>query len=195
MDFKLFEHTYALLQEGKLEEAVANGESKLKGMPQTDFHLILTTDLLSQSEAVIDWITKFYQRVSQQIQVRALYVELNAFDVNTDEWYLDGFAYEELGTIEDVDWLANWRTETATQEPLLLTGLEPLQEAFEAYSQEDNAPEVIVQAHDVAEVLVILRVQTLVEYVHQAAKGRGLAWGAIPLLVTAHEYEIIYQSS
>ncbi|MGY2134884.1 hypothetical protein ACW9KT_21820 [Hymenobacter sp. HD11105] len=194
MDFDLFNYFQGLLQEGKLREAIAQGEHKLNSLEKTYFHRLLGTNLLHQRDEVAAWLDAFYQHVSSKMPIGALYVEMNAFDINTEEWYLDGFAYEVAGTREDAEWLANWSANTATKEPFVLSGFELLQEAFEAYFDEEQVSENLERAHDVAEMLVILRVQELLDEVHQAAKVKGLAWGTIPLLVTAHDYEMLYEA-
>ncbi|NVO86403.1 hypothetical protein [Hymenobacter terrestris] len=170
MDFDLSDYFQGLLQEGKLREAIVQGEHQLNSLQKTYFHPLLGTSLLHQREEVAAWLNAFYQHVSQKMPVGALYVEMNAFDLNTEEWYLDGFAYEVAGTRDDAEWLTNWSADTATNEPFVLSGFEPLQEAFETYFDEEEGSENLEQAHDVAEMLVILRVQELLDEVHQAAK-------------------------
>ncbi|MBW3129409.1 hypothetical protein [Hymenobacter profundi] len=193
MDFALFDSFQGLIQEGKLKEAIAQAECKLRSLETTYFHVVLGTSILYQQQNVMTWLDAFYQSVSPRMPVGALYVEMNAFDINTEEWYFDGFAYEEAGTREDAEWLTNWSADTTTEEHLVLGGFESVQEAFETYFYEEKVSENLEQAHDVAEILVILRIQELLEEVHQVAESRGLAWGAIPLLVTAHGYDLLHQ--
>jgi DNA-binding XRE family transcriptional regulator len=194
MNFELFEEVDSYLEKGKIKEAIKLCESKMQKLDNTYFHPILGQDLLHQTEGLTHWIDGFYQSVSKKIQVQALYAEMNGFDVNTDVWYVDGFAYQQAGTTEDLEWLADWNTDTATEEPFTLTGFEPLQEAFEQYLEEEDTNENLETARDIAEVLVIVRLQELIAEVHKNAKKKGLDWQGIPLLATAHGYETIYES-
>ncbi|MFB9861911.1 hypothetical protein [Rufibacter immobilis] len=58
---------------------------------------------------------------------------MNEFDINTNTWYIDGFAFSEDGglNLEDMDWLCDVSQETMTTEEYVITGFESLQEAFE----------------------------------------------------------------
>lgn len=193
MNFDLFQQAGASVREGNLKQAIDQAELRLKGLNETYFHPVLDTNFLHQSEEVVNWIDSFYNEVSQRRPVQALYFEMNGFDINTDQWYIDGFAYEEAGTIEDVDWLADWKEDMATVQPFVLTGFELMQEAFQAYMDEEE-PDELEEARDIAELLVILRLQELLAQAHQLAKTKGLAWRTTPLLATAHDYDILLES-
>ncbi|MDF7812256.1 hypothetical protein [Hymenobacter sp. YC55] len=193
MNSDLFDHAGAYVKSGNLKQAIDQAELKLRGLDETYFHPILGSNLLHQSEEVVNWIDSFYSEVSQKRPVHALYFEMNGFDINTDQWYIDGFAYEEAGTSEDVDWLADWKEDMATHQPFVLTGFELMQEAFEAYMDEEE-PDELEEARDLAELLVVLRLQELLAQVHQVAKIKKLAWGIVPLFATAHDYDIVFES-
>ncbi|UOQ64991.1 hypothetical protein [Hymenobacter volaticus] len=193
MNADLFDHAGAYVKSGNIKQAIDQAELKLRGLDETYFHPILGASLLHQSEELVSWITSFYQEVSRKRPARALYFEMYGFDINTDQWYIDGFAYETVGTIEDVDWLADYELDMATSQPFVLTGFELMQEAFEAYMDEEE-PDELEEARDIAELLVILRLQELLAQAHQLAKARRLDWGTIVLLATAHDYDMILES-
>lgn len=194
MNFDLIEEIDAYIKKGNLKEAIQRCESKLEGLEVTYFHPIIRQDLLHHTSRLAQWLEEFYLKVSMIIQVQALYLEMNGFDVNTDMWYIDGFAYKQIGTSEDFEWLTECNSDTATDEPFILTGFEMMQVAFEQYFDEEDASENLEAAHDIAEMLVILRLQELVAQIHKEAKAKELSWNNIPVFATAHGYEVIYKS-
>lgn len=107
MDFELLERIVALLNQDKVEEAIAITEIKLKQHTKTDFHKILGRDLLHLTEDFADYINEFYNQVNAHMAVKAIYCEMNGFTINPDLWFVDLFAYDQLGGTEDYDWLAD----------------------------------------------------------------------------------------
>ena len=50
----------------------------------------------------------FYRAESGRIPIRAVYTEMNGFDINPDRWYCDLCAYTADGGLDDFDWLSDW---------------------------------------------------------------------------------------
>lgn len=190
----VLEHLASYLEEGQLSVAIAQVEAALGNLEPTYFHALRGVSLVPQREAGLRWLTAFYDRVSRAQPVKALYLEMNGFDVNTDEWYVDGFAFEKAGTPGELDWLADWEEDMATTEPFVLRGFEGGQEAFAQYMEEGDHSDALERARDLAEALVVLRLQELLDHIHRTAKSQGLAWGQTPVWVTAHDYEPVYVS-
>ena len=67
-----------------------------------------------------------------KFDVKAVYLEMNGFDINYDRWYCDFFAYSCYEPdVEKTDWLCEWQSGDWPQYELL--GLESAQEAFAWY--------------------------------------------------------------
>jgi hypothetical protein len=190
----VLEHLASYLEEGQLSVAIAQVEDALAKTEPTPFHALRGVSLLPQCEAGLRWLDAFYDRVSQAQPVKALYLEMNGFDVNTDEWYVDGFAFEQVGDPGELDWLADWKEDMTTTDPFVLRGFEAGQEAFAQYMEEEELSDALERARDLAEALVVLRLQELLDHIHRAAKSQGLAWGQTPMWVTAHDYELVHIS-
>ena len=53
-------------------------------------------------------LTHLLSRAKNRFDVRAVYLEMNRFDINYDRWYFDLFAYTEYSADpEDLDWLSD----------------------------------------------------------------------------------------
>jgi hypothetical protein len=195
----VLERLPAYVEAGQLAVAIAQVEASLSALAPTYFHALQGVSLVPQREAGLRWLTAFYERISRVHPVNALYLEMNGFDINTDEWYVDGFAFEKAGPLDDLDWLADWEQDMTTTEPLVLRGFEMGQEAFEHYfehciEEEEGPTDALERTRDLAATLVVLRLQELVDHIHRAAKAQGLAWGQTPIWVTAHDYDLVYIS-
>ncbi len=73
--------------------------------------------------------------VTKKNKVEALYCEMNEFDINTDNWYIDSFAFANDGGIDlhDMEWLCDFDTDSQkeTESIFKIDGYEKLQDAFE----------------------------------------------------------------
>src|SRR5690348_6991154 len=109
MNFSFAEKINPSLEKFDFIKAIQVVETALAKIPATDFHAITGKSLLHHVDDLAFWIEEFYQSVSESMPVKALYFEMNEFDINTDLWYIDGFAYEEDGGLDPVDmeWLAD----------------------------------------------------------------------------------------
>jgi hypothetical protein len=116
-------------------------------------------------------------------ELRAVYVEMNGFDVNTDRWFCNVFAFAEYGGHDDYDWLSDW--DAATDDDFEITGMEALQAIYAAH----GADERFRTAQNLASLLVVVRFQ---HFVHQATREMELP--KCPILATAHGYDFICES-
>lgn len=193
MNFEFASQINPRLTEGDFIGAIKIGERELSKIPLTDFHQILGKSLLDQTDSVVDWIDSFYQRISKKAKIAALYFELNEFDINTDEWYIEGFAYKQDGGLDDSEWLTDVTPDLMTQKEFKLLGLEGLQSTFERFGSEELSDDQ-QNALDWSEQLVIVRFMELLRTAHLTAKELGLKWSDIPVYCTEHEYDFIYKS-
>lgn len=194
MNFNFAEKINPSLEKFDFIKAIQVAETALAKIPTTDFHAITGESLLHHVEDLAFWIEEFYQSVSAGMPVKALYFEMNEFDINTDLWYIDGFAYEEDGGLDPVDmeWLADVSSDAITEDQYALTGYEQLQEAFEnaEFGVEDTQ-----KARDWCEQLVITRFMELMRTTHLKAKEIKLGWAALPIYYTEHAYDFIVRST
>lgn len=183
------------LEKFNFKAALKTAESALVQLPETSFHEVLGKPLTSQAEELADWIEDFYQKVSEDIAVEALYFEMNEFDINTDYWYIDGFAYTEDGGLngDNMDWLSDWDadTNTITGGIFAIEGYEKLQNAFETIEPDTDE---LQNARDWSEQIIIARFMELMRAAHLLAGERELGWAAVPVYFTEHSYDFIVRS-
>ncbi len=197
MNFKLAEKLNTLITRDKLDEAITLAEKELRGLPQTPFHAILGKDLLHLVDPMAKYLDAFYQWMKPTLTTKALYAEMNGFTINPDLWYVDVFAYDEYQGLDDLDWLADVELENSTvNDPFVLTGFEDLQEAYDDYMEKEKYHDKRQRSgSEVCELIVILRLQQLMREAVKAGKAKGKTWVKVPLLVTAHDYDLIYRAS
>lgn len=177
-----------LIQAGKIEEAIRETEAKLSQLPQSDFHQVIGKDLLHLQAPLTSFLNGFYEAmVKEELEIKALYVEMNSFTTQYQRWFLHVLAYESQHSPDNLDWLTDFSGES--EKSLTITGYEALQEANEKYMRSEGyRDDHLRQACELHEYLVILRVQELVRHTVTANKGKS-AWTAVPVFVSAHDYE------
>jgi len=122
---------------------------------------------------------------------------MNGFTINCDLWFLDLFAFDKVGGTDDTDWLADWEEGNSTINSFPLTGYEELQATYQVYMDNEKYKESKIQAaSDVAELLIVLRLQELVREAVEAAKSNSLSWATIPVFASAHDYyDTVYKAN
>jgi hypothetical protein len=112
---------------------------------------------------------------------------MNGFSINPYRWYFDYFAYEIYRPDgDDPDWLCSWNSEDWPD--TTLHGLEAVQEDYHHYSNGRGwkDPDEKVAA-SYAAPLVMCR---FAELIRNAVDSR-LVQFRVPILATAHDFEII----
>jgi hypothetical protein len=175
---------------GELERAIARCEHDLSQLPRTDYHAALGRSWLSQTEELARWLMKFSRAAAKAMPVGALYCEMNRFEVNTDAWYLDAFAYDFFGDTEDLGWLVGWKKSSSDKGCFLLRGMDDLQALF-ARDAGDESPEAVPPAADVAILLLTLRMQEVVHAAAREARQSGALPEDVPVLAAAHESDLV----
>ncbi|HWK08346.1 MAG TPA: hypothetical protein VNS58_32190 [Puia sp.] len=177
------------------KNALDIAENKLIALPESAFHAVLGQSLVSQADDLATWIDVFYTKAAAKISVKALYFEMNEFDINTDEWFIDGFAYEQDGGPDplDMEWITDWQADTTmeTGTIFIIEGYEKLQNAFETI---ELTTKDLDNARDWCEQIIIARFMELMRAVHLKAEERGLAWAKLPIYFTEHSYDFIVRS-
>ena len=207
MNFELAEKLYELLESKKLDEAIAMAERELKEIPKTDFHIILDKSLLHLTSELAKHINDFDKSTKdvlkkkqgfiknlfgsgKEIRPAAYYCEMNGFTINNDRWFIDLFSFENF-SLTDWDWLPDFYDSTAND--MIITGFEDIQKVFQDVHDNDRFEEPnILNAYQVCELLVILKLQELLREVYKASND---VWSDIPMFVTAHDYDLIYKAN
>lgn len=178
-----------LIQAGQIETAIRETETRLGQLPASDFHAIIGKDLLHLKAPLTAYLNYVYtiMKEDEELDVKALYLEMNSFTIQYDQWFLHVLAYESLNDRDNPDWLANFSGES--QKSLTITSFELLQEANKKFMEtEGYRDDQLRQACELQEHLVILRVQELAIQTTNDNKGKA-PWANIPMFVGAHDYE------
>lgn len=192
MEFNLDEALNELVANNKLGEAINLAEDKLSKLPKTNFHKIIGKDLRHLAVGLSEYLELFYKSAKEQIDVKALYAEMNGFTINYDLWFVDLFAFAELRGFDDFDWLADY--DVPSEDGMVISGLEELQEAYRDYLENDKgSDEALTEAFEVCELIIILRLQDLFKEARKIAVNQKANWTNVPLLVTAHDSELLYE--
>ena len=197
MNFELADDISKLLADDKLDAAILLAETKLKEQVSTDFNKILGKPLLHQTNKLVDFFSDFYNAVNSNLNIKAVYAEMNGFTINCDLWFLDLFAFDKVGGTDDTDWLADWEEGNSTINSFPLTGYEELQATYQAYMDNEKYKDKKIQAaSDVAELLIVLRLQELVRAATEVAKNKKLVWATVPVFASAHDYyDTVYKAN
>lgn len=191
---ELSEKLEQMILADQLDEAIELAEIELSKQPMTEFHRIIDCSFLALKQALISFIDNFFTLAKQKIVVKAIYVEMNGFTINTDVWYLEPFAFNQSGDLSDTDWLADY--DFYDGNVLTLGGFEKLQAAFQEYLDKEKWKEEGAEhTRELCEFLIILRLQQLFRESKVTAREQNMSWANIPIFVTAHDYDLIYQAS
>jgi hypothetical protein len=179
---------FKMVQRGQLDKAIAAAEKKLSKLPESDYHQVLGRSWSDQAEKAAKWLQKLARKVATKFPVSAIYCEMNRFEINTDEWYLDAFAYDRLGDPDDLGWLSGWQESTEERSRFVLKGMSDLQAAFQRdYLHDDGPNPEIIAPSELAILLLTLRMQELVDLAaHVAWKEEWLSQETL-VLSAAHD--------
>lgn len=178
-----------LILAGQIETAIQETETMLSALPASDFHYIIGKDLLHLKAPLTAYFNYVFSimKEDEELEIQALYLEMNSFTTQYDKWFLHVLAYESLSDRNNPDWLADFSGES--QKSLTITGFEPLQAANKKFMEtEGYRNDPLRQACELQEYLVILRVQELAKKTIHENKGKA-PWANIPVFVGAHDYE------
>jgi hypothetical protein len=124
------------------------------------------------------------------MRVRALYCEMNRFEINPDEWYLNAFAYDFFGDPEDLGWLVGWKQATKHGDRFVLRRMGDLQALF-ARDYGDEPPDSVRAASEVVILLLTLRMQQMVHAAARQAREAGRLPDDVPVLAAAHDSDLV----
>jgi hypothetical protein len=183
------EHIQNLIRAGQIEEAIRQTEAALSQLPQTDFHQVIGKDLLHLEPSLKKLLNNFYEVTTkeEELNIKAIYVEMNSFTTQYERWFLHLLAYDSPHGLGNLDWLADFNAES--EKSITITGYEALQKANESYMESEGYRiDHLRQACELHEYLVVLRMQELVKHAVSTEKGTA-AWASLPIFAAAHDYE------
>jgi hypothetical protein len=153
------------------------------------FNDLITADFTNPPSQIYDAISAFDSECNKRFSVKAIYLEMNGFDINPDRWYFDLFGYESTPLNDDsLDWLSEWQS--PDYPTVTLTGLESIQELYanyinnKLYKDQDRA-----YNEELATLLVMAKFCKLIA---ESLDNKSLG---VPVYATAHDFDIIYHKS
>ena len=195
MNFEFAEQINPHLEQLYFDKAINIAETELRKLPKSDFHYILDKSLIAQADDLATWTENFYNLATNKNKVGTLYFEMNEFDINTDYWYIDSFAFSNDGglDLDDMEWLCEFDTDSQTETKTVfkLYGYEPLQVAFESIELDTDD---LQNARDWCEQIIIVRFMELMTTAQKIAKTKKLNWATVPIYFTEHSYDFIVKS-
>lgn len=179
--FKTMEQLTPQLRAGDLAGCEVAACEALRALSNSPFHIAADLDITNDPTEAAGHFDDFYRVESAHFAVRAVYTEMNGFDINPDRWYCDLFAYSADGLLDDFDWLSDWQSEPF--EEYTITGLEQLQAVYASNAFRDPANQ---DASYLSSLVVVTKFQRFM----QRATERMTAL-RVPLYVTAHDFDYI----
>jgi len=163
-----------------LESSLSKGKiARFKGLAGTQFS--------NPPSEVLSRINKFIRACGKKFELRAVYLEMNGFDINYGRWFFDFFGYDQYGADpDDLEWLSDWQSEPFPD--VTLEGLEKQQKEFKWYHENEMWKDKTFEAsYDIAVLLVMARFASLIEEALQSGKLAK----AVPVVATAHDFDIV----
>jgi hypothetical protein len=209
-----------ILKSKKIELAINHCELEMAKIPNTEYHQIIDKNLDHLIDPLILWIDKIFNYVSEEIEIKAMYCELNGFTVNPDRWLIDLFTFDNYQGTEDLDWLADYQVGHGSValssleydgtihngiklfDSFTITSLEKLQEKFKwkmgvdenGNSNYNKLTTEEESAEGYCKFLIVLRLQELFQKTYRKLNTlEKYRWSKIPIIITAHDWDMIYE--
>lgn len=187
MNINLWKSIDNLIFLGKLDKAISDLERDLASCKGSRFKSLISSDFTNDPIMIAEKINEFVSFCERNLEVKSIYLEMNGFDINPDRWYFDFFAYDTYEEDqEDLDWLSDWDSEYWPG--ITLVGLEEIQKDFDWYSNNSGYEDILAkEAEEYAVLLVMCKFARLIG----AAVATGKIKKGIPILASAHDFDII----
>lgn len=170
-----------------IDGAIKYLEKHLRNERTDPFKGLIGAQFANKPFSILSGINKFIQACDQSFDVKAVYLEMNGFDFNYDRWHFDFFGYKTYcGDANDLDWLSDWQSQDWRS--VTLKGLESIQSDYRCYREENLWKDgKYEKTYAVARLLVMTKFVVLI----QSALQAGNLVKPIPVLATAHDFDII----
>jgi len=183
-----------LIKNKDISKAIKITERELSIISKTAFHDILGRNLLHLKNELNLYLSKSYQ-ASQKIlhnESKAMYCEMNGFTINYDLWFILSFTFNFTNNLDDTDWIADY--DYFHEMALTISGYEDIQQAYKDYMENERwDDQELESASEICALLITLRLQELFKFTFDEFNLLE-DWTKIPVFVTSHDYESIYQT-
>ncbi|MHB1459333.1 MAG: hypothetical protein ACYC0V_20680 [Armatimonadota bacterium] len=176
-----------LVNNNKIYDAIAVLEGMIDSNKCEHFSGIADMKFTNSHDDVVNYVNEFINECQEEFDVKAIYLEMNGFDINYETWFFSGFGFDVYESDQDdLDWLSDWQMED--DKGLILTGLESIQKDFAWY---DTIRDKNDHSHDsIYEIAALLITIKFIALVHDSLESASLI-KPIPVLATAHDFDII----
>jgi hypothetical protein len=181
----------SFLMAGNIADSIQFLEQELAGCEGKRFKFLLRENFRNDPGRIGNDINTFVINCEKHFDIKAVYLEMNGFDINPDRWFFDFFGYKTLYNNTDdiagfLDWLAYWDSQDWPDVTLL--GLEKTQKEFDWYSNKNGYKDDSAQLpEELATLLVMCKFTRLIQKSVQSGKIEK----KIPIFATAHDFDII----
>ena len=179
--FETIDRLDPILRNGDVAVCEREAVGVMNSLRESPFHIVSMLSISNDPISAARHFDAFYDKESSRIPIAVVYTEMNGFDINTDRWFCDLFAYTKYGGQDDYDWLADWQSEPFPDYTIL--GLDQLQLVF---GSEAKYKDEFSDARFIADLLVVIKFQAFMK-----AVAREMRTLNVPLFVTAHDYDFI----
>lgn len=90
-------HLEPVLRAGNLEACEKTVVEKIRQLPRSPFDLSIEVDISNDPANAAKTFDDFFGKEAERIRIAAVYTEMNGFDINSDLWFCDFFAYTSYG--------------------------------------------------------------------------------------------------
>lgn len=189
MNFELWTKIDQLINEKKSLEAISYLTQKLQLSKDTIFSPAITDDFLNNEQELLKSLETFIQEDCVVNEIKAIYVEMNGFDINPDKWFFNFFGYKAFETdLDDLDWICEWDWESDSY--VVLTGMERTQKAFETFI---NSPEIQNSEEENKEICLLLVLTKFINLFERTLKKSALP-EQYNFFYTAHDFDTLGSS-
>jgi hypothetical protein len=158
------------------------------------FNGLITANFTNSPSQIQDSILVFCSECRKIFDVKAIYLEMNGFDINPDRWYFDLFGYNTVSEdYSDLDWLSDWQSPDFPD--VTLTGLESIQKLFEQYEAENSDLNLDEQDKDLEynrELAILMVMAKFCKLIAESLDNKRLN---VQVYATAHDFDIVYHKS
>jgi len=169
------------LHDNRMADCETTLLDSLASTKKTPFHIVSDLEITSDPVNIAAFIDHFFLIESSQYEVRALYAELNSFDLKANRWYCNVFAYDQDQGGHDFDWLYEFEAEES--EDYDIHGMEPLQAVYASDAAQHPRYQ---EAMYLTNLAVIVKFQ---RFMQQAMQQMSMV--NVPIYVSARDFDFV----
>jgi hypothetical protein len=187
MDTDLWDLIDSRFRESDIGGAVKLLEARLPESNVDLFNELIGRGFTNSPKLILGSINDFIDACRKEFDIKAVYLEMNGFDVNPNRWFFDFFGYTQYeADPDDLEWLCEWQS--SYWPGVTLTGLESVQSDFKRYHANSMWKDPLLKnAAEAATLLVMCKFVSLIG----TALTAGRRVKRIPVLATAHDFDTV----